>query len=612
MQRSCFLNFLVSVCLGLVLTSQAAAANPLLAIGSLEDGSAELTIDEVVDLDFTALGGTLARGYSQSAFWLRLTVAPSDEQRLLRVRPPYLDELTLYLPDPKLANAWIVLHNGDRVALKDRTVWGVSLSFPLPASDQTRTLYLRLKTESSSLLNVQVLNLPAFQQSEFRTMLLQLLLIAAMLGLLIWAALDYAVSKQTIVGLFLFVQIAQISYVLALGGYLPILAPGVVLADLGTSLIVIMTVAITLFFHRLLAAEFEPSRWALRLLNAMIAVCLGAVVLLLIGQSQLGLKLTSAMVVLLIPVLVWLALSARRNRLPGLVALRVTYFSLAGVLFFVMAPIFGIWVSFDLYLWATTTQGLITGLIMAAFLFSRSIAIRRQSLIDQLELARFQEKLNVEQKTAADQRQFLDMLAHELKTPLGVIQLTLDTVALSDHQQRRLQRSLETMSAVIDRCRLSLQLDEGRLKPKFEQVEVVIEVENLVLACKEPDRIGLEAEGSNTIRTDRELFAVILQNLLDNAIKYSVKDSLVTVSTHAVAREGRAGVMVCVHNLVTKPPVEQADQLFQKYFRGANASAQTGSGLGLHLSKQLAHIIHAQLWVELGPNDIRFCLWTPN
>jgi hypothetical protein len=30
------------------------------------------------------------------------------------------------------------------------------------------------------------------------------------------------------------------------------------------------------------------------------------------------------------------------------------------------------------------------------------------------------------------------------------------------------------------------------------------------------------------------------------------------------------------------------------------------------LSKQLAQIIYGQLWVELGPNDIRFCLWTPN
>jgi signal transduction histidine kinase len=204
------------------------------------------------------------------------------------------------------------------------------------------------------------------------------------------------------------------------------------------------------------------------------------------------------------------------------------------------------------------------------------------------------------------------MLAHELKTPLGVIQLTLDSVDLSAQQQKRLQRSLETMSAVIDRCRLSLQLDEGRLQPKFEQVDIVNEVENLVLACKEPDRIGLEVDDPHALKTDRELFVVILQNLLDNALKYSTPDSLVTVSVQACDRDGRAGVTVCVHNAVLRPPVQRAEQLFEKYFRGSNARGLTGSGLGLHLSKQLAQIIHGQLWVELSPNDIRFCLWTPN
>jgi len=63
---------------------------------------------------------------------------------------------------------------------------------------------------------------------------------------------------------------------------------------------------------------------------------------------------------------------------------------------------------------------------------------------------------------------------------------------------------------------------------------------------------------------------------------------------------------------VLRPPVQRAEQLFEKYFRGSNARGLTGSGLGLHLSKQLAQIIYGQLWVELSPNDIRFCLWTPN
>jgi len=249
---------------------------------------------------------------------------------------------------------------------------------------------------------------------------------------------------------------------------------------------------------------------------------------------------------------------------------------------------------------------------MAAFLFTRSMAMQRQSIADQLQLARVQEKLLSEQQRAADQRQFLDMLAHELKTPLGVIQLTLDSVNLSATQQKRLHRSLDTMSAVIDRCRLSLQLDEGKLTPVLEEVDISDAVRDLVLTCKEPKRIALDDAGLTLTRTDRQLFLVILHNLLDNAVKYAVPETQITVSTKACEQDGKPGICVMVHNEVTHRPVLETETLFDKYFRGPNATGQTGSGLGLHLSRRLAMIIGAGLWAELGSNDIKLCLWIPN
>lgn len=588
----------------------------ILQASVLEDLEGNLTIQEVTDPakagSFVYMGDTLARGYTQTVFWVRLEVAAHAQPQYLRVRPPYLDRVTLYKPDPDNSSRWTVSTNGDLVPMRERQVWGVSLLFELPPSDVVQTMYLRLQTRSSSLMNLEVLPLQAFQQQEFHTMLLQLVLIAVMLGLFIWAAFDYLVNRQRIVGVFLGVQVAQVGYVLAVGGYLPMMVANPLVADQLTSLLVALAVAITLVFHRLLMVEFEPSRWALRLLNLMIALSFLSVVSVLAGELQFGLPLNSALVVVLIPLLLWLAFSSKRDSLPGLFALRATYVALALVLCFVMAPIFGLWVSFDLYVWATTTQGLLTGVIMAAFLFRRSMAMQRQSLADQLQLARVQEKLLSEQQRAADQRQFLDMLAHELKTPLGVIQLTLDSVALSAAQQNRLHRSLDTMSAVIDRCRLSLQLDEGKLTPVLEAVDISEAVHDLVLACKEPERIVLDDAGPALTRTDRQLFLVILHNLLDNAVKYSVPETPIIVTTKACEQDGKPGICVMVHNEVTRRPVREPETLFDKYFRGINAIGQTGSGLGLHLSRRLATIIGGRLWAELGPNDIKLCLWIPN
>ena len=609
-------NWFYGLLLACLSTWVTVAQGGILQASVLEDPEGHLTIQEVTAPAkagaFVSMGDTLARGYTQTVFWVRLEVAAHAQPQYLRVRPPYLDRVTLYKPDPDNASGWSDATNGDLVPMSQRQVWGVSLLFALPASDAAQTMYLRLQTRSSSLMNLEVLPLQAFQQQEFHTMLLQLVLISAMGGLLVWAAFDYLVNRQRIVGVFLGVQVAQIGYVLAVGGYLPLIVPHPLVADQLTSLLVALAVAITLVFHRLLMAEFEPNRWALWLLNLMIALSLLAMMSVLAGKLQFGLPLNSLLVAVLIPLLLWLAFSAKRNSLPGLFALRATYVALALVLCFVMAPIFGVWVSFDLYVWATTTQGLLTGVIMAAFLFTRSMAMQRQSIADQLQLARVQEKLLSEQQRAADQRQFLDMLAHELKTPLGVIQLTLDSVHLSATQQKRLHRSLDTMSAVIDRCRLSLQLDEGKLTPVLEEVDISDAVRDLVLTCKEPERIVLDDAGLTLTRTDRQLLLVILHNLLDNAVKYAVPETQITMTTKACEQDGKPGTCVMVRNEVTSQPVLEPETLFDKYFRGPNAIGQTGSGLGLHLSRRLAAIIGAGLWAELGSNDIKLCLWIPN
>lgn len=595
-----------------VFSSQAA---PLRA-EVFEDPSGDLTIEQVTSASlansFMPMGDTLARGYTESAFWLKVNVQPHEQRQYLRVRPPYLDRVTLYRQDPDNPTAWLASNNGDRVPMSQRQVWGLSLLFALPPALAEQTVYLRLQTQSSSLMNIDVLTLSEFQQQAFYTMLWQLLLIAVMLGILIWAALDYAVNRQRIVGVFLLVQVAQVGYVLAIGGYLPLLFTQTPVADQLTSVLVVLTVGITLMFHRLLLVEFKPNRWALGVLNLMIAASMISLVSIAMGNMQLGLPLASSIVLLLIPILLWLAFSAKRNQLPGLVALRVTYSALAAVLCFVMAPLFGIWVSFDLYVWATSMQGLLTGLIMAAFLFRRSIMIQRQSMNDQMQLVRVQEKLVSEQQRAADQRKFLDMLAHELKTPLGVIQLTLDSVQMSITQQKRLHRSLDTMAAVIDRCRLSLQLDEGRLTPNIEVVDIAATVHDLVLTSKEPDRIQYSQERSGQARTDRQLLLVILHNLIDNALKYSPPSSKVTVTIVESDRTGKHGLSVTVHNQLTRRLSVAPDKLFEKYFRGSNAIGQTGSGLGLHLSQRLAAIIDGHLWAEPDGDEIKLCLWIPN
>lgn len=601
---------LLVACLLLAVSSGATETEPLV-VSVYEDISATQRLSQVQQQPFVPSGNTIAKGYSQSAFWLKVEMPPHAQQRYLRVRPSYLDNVTLYLPADPRNSDWHALHSGDQIPMVDRAVWTNSLMFPLPASQKPQTLYLRLKTSSTSLLNIGVLSSHDLQRQELLSALGPLISVAIMAAILIWASLDYWANRQRLVGMFVLVQITQIAFVLAISGFIPLLWPTLTWADTLTSLIVALTIALTLLFHRLLITEFEPSRAACWSLTMLVGAGFLTIGLVLSGVPQLAMQIGSSAVLALIPVLLWLAISSRRDALPGLMTLRVTYSSLALILVFVMAPIFGFSVSFDFYLWATTTQGLLTGLVIAAFLAKRSLALRHQQLDSQFELARVQESLLHEKQRVEDQAQFLDMLAHELKTPLGVISLTLESVSLSQIQQQRLSRSLQTMSAVIDRCRLSLQMEEGELKPHLEAVDLQREIRDATCLFDQASRFKLATSNCKSAYTDQQLLAVILHNLFDNALKYSVPESEIDVCCQTDMRFSRPGFSIKVSNQIAADLGHNAEQMFGKYFRGKASSGVTGSGLGLSLSRGVANLLSGELTALFQADRVEVQLWLP-
>ena len=83
-------------CLGF----SASATEHITARGYWEDTTAQATFEQAQVQQYTPFDGVLGRGYTQSATWIRLTITPpADEDELvLRIRPVYLDEITLYDP----------------------------------------------------------------------------------------------------------------------------------------------------------------------------------------------------------------------------------------------------------------------------------------------------------------------------------------------------------------------------------------------------------------------------------------------------------------------------------------------------------------------------------
>ena len=91
--------------------------------------------------------------------------------------------------------------------------------------------------------------------------------------------------------------------------------------------------------------------------------------------------------------------------------------------------------------------------------------------------------------------------------------------------------------------------------------------------------------------------ALVVRNLVDNALHYSPEDSLVMVA--AASLDGK-DALVSVADAGTGMPPEQAERVFERLFRGrtVGSGGKAGYGLGLYLAKLLVSAQGGRIWVE--------------
>jgi len=190
----------------------------------------------------------------------------------------------------------------------------------------------------------------------------------------------------------------------------------------------------------------------------------------------------------------------------------------------------------------------------------------------------------------------LDALAHEFKTPLATILAVVGGL----RESQRLGAEEVEMAGIIDSetSRLSnlttrllrmAQLDREEVKPRLRNTNIPALVERVVerYTAQFPDRqIALSSQGSSSqAPADRELLDLAVIQLLDNAFKYSVPGSAVTVGIGA--EEESVTVRVCNQGGPIAP--HERDRIFERFYRGTNArKLVSGAGLGLYVARKIA------------------------
>jgi signal transduction histidine kinase len=251
---------------------------------------------------------------------------------------------------------------------------------------------------------------------------------------------------------------------------------------------------------------------------------------------------------------------------------------------------------------------------IAAGNYSRRVGFRGSDEIGTLGSA-FDRMAEAVERARGIQREFLTNVSHELKTPLtsiiGFSQALVDGSIKTEAERARAatvvheesERVLRMAQELLDLARvesgsISLHITAVDLGGQLEQALAVVrpraDARELTLELDLP-------AGLPPVAADPERLHQILDNLIDNAVKYAPEGSVVSAS----ARVAGGSVEAVVAN-PAGPHRPDPDRMFERFYRAdpSRSAAAGGVGLGLAISRELATAMAGRLWADIDPSGI--------
>jgi PAS domain S-box-containing protein len=214
---------------------------------------------------------------------------------------------------------------------------------------------------------------------------------------------------------------------------------------------------------------------------------------------------------------------------------------------------------------------------------------------------RLADMLSRERELAAQQKRFVAVAAHELRTPLTIIDgaaqrlvRDADHMAPAELRERaaRIRVGVARLSELVNSTLDSARLDEGRLALDVRKVDlsiVVADVARRLTGISGAMRVAISgADAPVEIEGDARLLDRIFVNLLSNAIKYSGESRRVEIAIEDAPESGSVSVSVRDHGIGI--PEAELSKLFERFYRASTARGLPGTGIGLHLVRELVEL----------------------
>lgn len=601
----------------------------------IEDQAGDQDASQVLDGAWRPVTARwLNRGYSASAFWLRLEVSNtsgSAQERWLSFGVPRLEDVRFYLFAPGQRQPSGILLAGNREPLARREIPATVSVVPLRLEPgQRMTVLVRVQSRSAISMEPTLRTPAAFVGVTQRNTMVVALLIGALMMVGLYAAVLGAAQRDPVYLLLsaaIFIEILYslsfqgllYRYVLTGGGEMVLRAPSV-LATLAASLFGLMA---------MLFADLHRVRIWRGVYRGLIAAGVAGAVWAALGDYREAAQALIGLIFLW--ALVWLVSMAdgwRRGHANARIFL-LSFAIYCSCLFLRVAYIQGLlpgrWAGGPEVAWDLLS----VSLMLAVLLHGRSRQHRQERLAAQRELAQAREREHqrldqaVTERTQALQaaliladeagrvrQDFLARISHDLRTPLTSIIGFADLIQAGGRDDAPrgavIRRSADHMLGMVNDL-IDYAAGAGgqalRLAPEYAHALLdAVAKEAAPIAARQDNRFELRVSDSvpAVLEMDGKRVRQVLSNLIDNAAKFTRGGVLTLTADYAAPAAGEAAgwLTLAVRDTGCGIAPEDRQHIFEPFQRLTSADSQPGVGLGLAIVQQWVQRMNGRIHVD--------------
>lgn len=586
----------------------------------LYDANAELTLEEVAALPSSAFSlrqQPMAEGFRQGVHWQRFALSKADfasfSELWMKIDEPFLDDMQLYV---QLHGEWSLQRLGDMQPAAQALIDYRQFIFvlPQPSSDVLQVI-VRLETTSSHIMNATVMSPRVFFEATNRDIMVWSFYFGlASFSLLLAISMAVFIRTWAMFSLVAF-AFTNFTLVASLYGFLSwtVLKPLPWLVSHVVSITMFANMATVLWLIRELLVKPLNRPWLDTVFRFMIAVNILSLLSVPVGLYGIVVPYNH----LLTHSTIWLGLGAamvwgwQRGWGYGLVLGCIMVYAIA--ILGGSVTVLG-WFSdpgpFYRFWHYTLLMIMVAVLGVTALQLREDAKARAQRLALQQEVAAIREAQKL-------QRQFVGLVAHEFLNPLGVVILQAKMAQQSETQALEpVQKRFESIENAALRLKKLFHhwINTNRvLEDQMSLVKQTVKLDQWVHwvvhnGLLQNDREVIIKLDPVHCELDPELMTFAINNLIDNACKYSpISKPIEVVST---CRPQSIGISVLDHG--PGVPFAQRERLFERHTRQHKDLYQVGMGMGLYLTSLVAehHGGHLEYTDKAGYGSC-FTIWFP-